>query len=290
MKVNWENNETHETGILLKRQACYEEFCVKHLRVLAGEMPEHTTLTNEVNLSLDGTLFTHRHTSNGKNRHDIANSDSMCMMPVGQTLEAAWKGEYEYVAVDFSQKYLSKMATEMNLSPNIELNETVAPKDQLLQHLSLAFLAETEKPESSSNLYTDSISHTLMFHLIKHYTNAVIQAKQLLGGLAGYKLRRVTEFINDNLEKDLTISEISDVADLSYFHFARSFRRTLGVTPQQYITQQRIEKAKQLLAVSDLPLVEVSLQTGFKNQSHFTTLFRKFTKITPKVWRELKHA
>ena len=54
--------------------------------------------------------------------------------------------------------------------------------------------------------------------------------------------------------------------------------------------QQRIERAKELLIKDDLPIVEVSLQTGFKNQSHFTTLFRKYTKFTPKTWRELKAA
>jgi AraC family transcriptional regulator len=50
--------------------------------------------------------------------------------------------------------------------------------------------------------------------------------------------------------------------------------------------QQRIERAKELLAKDDLPIVEISLRTGFKNQSHFTSLFRKFTNLTPKVWRE----
>ena len=53
---------------------------------------------------------------------------------------------------------------------------------------------------------------------------------------------------------------------------------------------QRIERAKKLLAKDDLPIVEISLRTGFKNQSHFTTLFRKYTKFTPKLWRELKLA
>ena len=62
------------------------------------------------------------------------------------------------------------------------------------------------------------------------------------------------------------------------------------MTPQQYVMQQRIEKAKDLLAQHSLPIVEISLRTGFKNQSHFTTLFRKFTNFTPKTWRELKLA
>jgi AraC family transcriptional regulator len=102
----------------------------------------------------------------------------------------------------------------------------------------------------------------------------------------GYKLSRIKEFITENLEEDLSLAEISAVADLSQFHFARAFRKSTGLTPQQFLMQQRIERAKELLAKNDLPIVEISLRTGFKNQSHFTSLFRKFTRLTPKVWRE----
>ena len=111
-----------------------------------------------------------------------------------------------------------------------------------------------------------------------------------IGGLPGYKLRRVAEFIDNNLGEELTIEAIAEVAGLSQFHFARVFRQTTGSTPQQYVKQKRIENAKHLLTVSDLPLVEVSMRTGFKNQSHFTTLFRKLTNFTPRIWRELHHA
>ncbi len=103
-------------------------------------------------------------------------------------------------------------------------------------------------------------------------------------------MRRAKEFIVENLEEDLSLAEIAAAANLSQYHFARAFRKSTGFTPQQYLMQQRIERAKQLLAKNDLPIVEISLLTGFKNQSHFTTLFRKFTKLTPRTWRELKLA
>ncbi len=288
MQVNWKNDVTKKSPILFKREASWNDFCVKQLRVLAGEMPEHTAKINEINLTMDGKITTQRHTSNGKTRVDCGDSNTMCFTPIGQTIEANWDAEYETVMIDFSPKYLSTMALEMNLSSHIELKETLSVKDELIQHLSLAFLTEVEKKEESSRLFADSLAHTLMFHIIKNYTNAIVQAKQFLGGLSGNKLRRVTDFINDNLEQDLTLTEIATVADLSHFHFARSFRKTMGVTPQQYITNRRIEKAKELLAKSNLPIVEIGFQTGFKNQSHFTTLFRKFTSLTPKIWREVK--
>ncbi len=288
MEVIWRNNARENSPILFKREACRDDFWVKHLRVLPGELPSHTAKFNEVNLTLDGSLFTERQTSSGKTRSDIADANSMCMMPAGQTVTANWNHEYEYLTIDFSRNYMSQMALEMKLSSRVELKETVSKKDVLIQHLSLAFLAEAEKKEASSRLYSESIAHTLMFHLLKNYSTADFQNKSFSGGLSGSKLRRVTEFINDNLENDLTLTEIAAVAGLSHFHFARAFRKTMNITPQHYITNRRIEKAKELLAKSNLPIVEVGFQTGFKNQSHFTALFRKFTSLTPKIWREAK--
>jgi AraC family transcriptional regulator len=130
----------------------------------------------------------------------------------------------------------------------------------------------------------------LTLHLLKNYSNAACVKENTNGGLSGYKLKRVQEFIDANLEEDLSLAELAEVAALSQFHFARAFRKSTGMTPQQYLMQQRIERAKQLLAREDLPIVEISLRTGFKNQSHFTTLFRKFTNHTPKLWREMKLA
>jgi AraC family transcriptional regulator len=109
------------------------------------------------------------------------------------------------------------------------------------------------------------------------------------GGLPGFKLRRAKEFINEHLEEDLTLQQVAKAVGFSQFHFARAFRRSTGLTPQQYLVQQRINRAKELLIKGDLPLVEVSFQAGFKNQSHFTTVFRKFTAFTPKAFREAKH-
>ena len=98
------------------------------------------------------------------------------------------------------------------------------------------------------------------------------------------------EYIDANIDSDISLADLAAVAELSQFHFSRAFRKSAGKTPQQFVMHRRVERAKQLLERPDLPLVEVSLRAGFKNQSHFTTLFRKYTKLTPKLWRELRLA
>ncbi len=189
-----------------------------------------------------------------------------------------------FLAPDF----VTKTAAENCFSSKFDFYDDIADKDPLIQHIGLTLLGECSNEKREGNLYADSLINTLTLHLLKNYSNAKSFAENKNGGLSGYKLRRVKEFINESLEEDLSLSDIAAVADLSQFHFARSFRKSTGFTPQQYLTQQRIERAKVLLAKDDLPIVEVGLQTGFKNQSHFTTLFRKYTKFTPKMWRDLK--
>src|SRR5262249_10099957 len=105
------------------------------------------------------------------------------------------------------------------------------------------------------------------------------------GGLPKHKLRRVTEFIDENLEYDLTLAEIAEMAELSPFHFARSFKQATGSTPIQFLMQRRVDFAKRLLVESEFQIVEFGLRAGFKNQSHFTTLFRKVTSMPPKAYR-----
>lgn len=144
--------------------------------------------------------------------------------------------------------------------------------------------------EPVGRLYAESLTTTLAFHLFRHYNVGEQQAIASVGGLTGRRLRLATDYINAHLADDLTLVDIATVVDLSPFHFARAFKRTTGLTPQRYLMQRRIELAKDLLAQENLPIVEVSAQVGFKNQSHFTTFFRRCTSMTPKVWRNAKFA
>jgi len=106
------------------------------------------------------------------------------------------------------------------------------------------------------------------------------------GGLPACKLRRVIEYINDNLAEDLTLAELADVAGMSPHYFSRAFKHSTGTPPHRYVTNCRVERAKRLLADDELPLVEVGFSVGFQNQSHFTTLFHKLTGVTPKAFRD----
>lgn len=105
------------------------------------------------------------------------------------------------------------------------------------------------------------------------------------GGLAPFALRRALEFMDANLAGDPSLADLAASAGLSPFHFARAFRQATGTSPHRRLQERRVERARELLASTGLPLAEVALAVGFKSQEHFTAVFRRFAGTTPGRYR-----
>ena len=287
MQISWKTKT--EQPYLFVQWTQLTGIKVHRARVLPGRMLEHTTAFHEINTTIAGSITTEKSSAGGKRIVTKAGAGNLCLTPAGQLVGASWDNTLDNLGILLDPDFAVQTAVENRFSANFEFIEVYRGKDLFIEQIGLALLAEASTENPSGKLYIESLTQTFILYLLKNYSTANAATENSNGGLSGYRLRRVKEFINANLEEDLSLAEIA-VADLSQYHFARSFRKTTGFTPQQYLMNQRVERAKELLARNDLPIVEISLRTGFKNQSHFTTLFRKFTKLTPKMWRELKLA
>ncbi|MCD9189339.1 MAG: AraC family transcriptional regulator [Pyrinomonadaceae bacterium] len=289
MQIEWKS-KINTNNYLFRQHTELNGARVHRAKVLAGEMLEHEAALHEINVTISGSLITTKSSSTGKRVCTKAGAGNICITPAGQPVGAIWNAPLDNMGILLAPDFVKKTAVENRFSADFEFKEVYKNQDPLIQQLGLALLNESNPENSAGRLYADSLVQTLTLHLLRNYSNANFVHENTNGGLSGYKLRRVQEFINAKLEEDLSLAEIAEIAELSQFHFARAFRKSTGKTPQQYLMERRIERAKELLARENLPIVEISLQTGFKNQSHFTTIFRKLTKYTPKTWRELKLA
>lgn len=289
MQIEWKV-KPNQSPYLMLQKAQWNGVKIHRAQVVPGKMLQGAPDCHEINVSLSGSRTTEKISASGRIIRTRGGTGNVCLTPFGQPVSAWWEKPIDNLGIYLEPDFVSQTASENRFSSHFELVEIYKKEDPLIQHIGLTLLDEAHAETPAGRLYADSLIQTLTLHLLKNYSTANHARENLNGGLSGYKLRRVREFIEANLEEDLSLAQLAEVAGLSQFHFARAFRKSVGATPQQYLMQRRIERAKQLLANDNLPLVEISLRTGFKNQSHFTTLFRKFTKLTPKLWRELKLA
>jgi AraC family transcriptional regulator len=129
-----------------------------------------------------------------------------------------------------------------------------------------------------------TLGRALATHLLAHYGSSKTLA--IGGALPLSRLRRIAEHIDRNLDGPLSLQELSALAGLSVFHFARTFKERTGLSPHQYVLRRRVERAKELLLDSRASLAEIALRCGFSHQSHFTRAFHQLSGITPTRWRE----
>ena len=98
-------------------------------------------------------------------------------------------------------------------------------------------------------------------------------------------LLRVRELIEDQYAQPLDLDELARTANFSRYHFLRAFRRAFQVTPHEYLTRKRIERAKELLAESELTITEICFEVGFESLGSFSTLFHRMVGWSPSIYR-----
>jgi len=269
----------------IKRSTAWDGVRVDHTTILEAGSKEHVYASHDITIPLAGSFIASVETLGGYRPISRSIPGKAYILPAGHQSLSSWDGKMECLSVFLEPKLVAKVASEANVSPGIELIQSCHLDDPVIRHVCFGLLAESESDQPAGRLYVESLANILAVHLFRHYTKGGVKEEPALGGLSGKRLRRAIEFIRENMSRDLNLSEIANSTGMSPFHFARAFKQSTGVTPHQHLTKTRIEKAKQLLVQSDIPIVEVCYQVGFQSQSHFTTVFRKMTGFTPRIYR-----
>ena len=168
---------------------------------------------------------------------------------------------------------------------DLDLEPQLFFKDSALWMTAGKLLGLINDPDGASRLYAETLAAALIIELTRLRLGGAPRLAARQGGLAAWQRRTVCDYINDNLDRDLSLEELAGLARLSPTHFCRAFTRSMGAPPHHYQIQQRVERAKLLLADSRRSITDVALASGYSASSNFATAFRRVTGASPRQFR-----
>jgi len=157
--------------------------------------------------------------------------------------------------------------------------------DPVVYHLGQTLVASLDQPNHPSKVFLDHVLHALNCHFVCSYGGLRISPPRSRGGLSPLQMRRATEFLEAHLDGNINLDRVARECDLSVSHFARAFRQTFRSPPYRWLIERRVARAKDLIANSHLPLVEIAMQSGFSDQGALNRSFKRISGVTPGKWR-----
>jgi AraC family transcriptional regulator len=195
----------------------------------------------------------------------------------------AWDSTDKSLMFAIEPRLFDRIAEEVSGvdSSYVELLDTIGARDPQIQAIADLFQAELDGGGLGESLYTESLIQVLIIHLLRHYSTLRPKDRFPVEKLSNQRLQPVVDYIHTHLDRSIHLAELAAVANISQYHFCRLFKQSLGIAPYQYLLQQRMEKAKELLHQGKYTIAEISLLVGCPDQSRFSKQFKRYFRITP---------
>ena len=139
--------------------------------------------------------------------------------------------------------------------------------------------------EEASPLFVSAIARAIAVHIARNYAETIDDSHHGTPSLPGYKLKQVTDWLAEHRAETLYLDALAAKVGLSKFHFHRLFKRAMGLPPSRFQLDLRMNRARQLLRETKKSVIDVALDVGYTNPSHFAKLFHKETGLTPSEYR-----
>jgi len=190
---------------------------------------------------------------------------------------------YSYLV--FEPTYLAELALTNGIGRPLDFIPRFASPDPLLHQITAALTSAPRIKDPAANLFIETLVNAAGAQILRNYA----EVRYPLSGparLTNDQLTAAIDFIHDHIGESLELGSISRAAGLSEFHFARLFKAATGDTPFQFVTRTRMERAKELLCKTRLPIFEIAGRVGYRKPSHFSARFRAVLGCGPDAYRK----
>lgn len=281
------HDPTKPTCLPLLSSQGWENILVEQFQHPSGEGRTHYRDEHAICLSLAPRPVRFLQIKGGKTDTSLYGKGDISITPAEMPFFARWEGEDHYMQIRVASRFIQQVAREaLEINPDrLELLPEFRTRDAQIEAIGMLLLAELQQGNCGSRLYIESLANVLAVHLIRQYTATQPQHPIYEGGLPQRQLSQVLDYIHDHLDQDIKLADLAALLNMSQFHFSHLFKQAIGTSPYQYLLQQRIERAKQLLKEGDRSIMDIAFLCGFNSHSHLSKQFRQLTGMTPKTYR-----
>lgn len=209
---------------------------------------------------------------------------SFVTFPSASRLDGRWRGELDALVFSFDLAHCRLRIPDLRIPMDANLRTETNGTDGQLWHLAQAIKTEAEAGCPAGRAYAEAIALAMSVSLLSRH--GAFALEDSAGHALGAQLHTVLQYIKEHIGEDLRLDTLAAVAKTTPDNFRRVFREVVGIAPHQYVLQQRVERAEQLLSDPTLTVAQVAYAVGFSSQAHFATVFHKFRGISPKAYRE----
>lgn len=194
-------------------------------------------------------------------------------------------GAIDWVHFHIPRTTLDAFTDDEGISRVARLFCVYGTPDPTLYHLTQSIVPSLKTPEIFSRLFFEYFTLTITSHLVGRYGGTNGPPGRFEGGLAPWQKRRVVELIHAHLGGAVKLRGLAEECRLSVTHFARSFKKSFGISAHRYLILQRVEIAKDLLSQTQNSLSGIAVLAGFSDQSALTRTFTSIVGVPPGKWK-----
>jgi AraC family transcriptional regulator len=229
-------------------------------------------------------MFT-RHTEQGFDIGQLAAGDILVTPPCHK-VEWQITGAAEFTSIFITARYLAQVAGSIARSGPVMVKPLFRHKDRLMEGVFGALEEQMDAEHYDDHVYMEAMARTLCIHLL--HINTAKDAQRLSirqRTLSFEQMEKIRACIMEKLPERIPTAALAKCAHISDYHFYRVFKRTTGLTPQQFVKKCRLEQAKLLMQQTGLALSEIAFKTGFADQSHLARECRLSYGMSPRQLR-----
>ena len=211
----------------------------------------------------------------GLERHGLQIQGHCSIVPAGTVHRWMFDRPAGALLVRLSPAFVQETADAMNVKPQMaELSPRIQMRDAQIERIGWIMQAEDHEGYPSGRLFMDSLATALAARMIALQTRRDEPPPKPGRGLPPWRLRRVVEYVEANLERSLALAELADVAGFSLSHFKVLFKQATGMPVHRFVLERRVERARTLLLKGEKSMTEIAMECGFAHSSHMARCMR----------------